>query len=139
MTVGFEISSRVLVVGLGRSGLAAARLAAADGAEVWVTDLRPEAELSDAVAGLPGGVRTFFGSHPDACIDGVELLVVSPGVPADAPLLEGARDRGISVLTEVEFAWLHRPTAPLAAITGSMRFCRTIRIERIASSLAGIG
>ncbi len=117
--MGFEISSRVLVVGLGRSGLAAARLAAADGAEVWVTDLRPEAELSDVVAGLPGGVRTFFGSHPDACIDGVELLVVSPGVPADAPLLEGARNRGLSVLTEVEFAWLHRPVAPLVAVTGS--------------------
>jgi len=117
--VGFEISSRVLVVGLGRSGLAAARLAAADGAEVWVTDLRPEAELLEVVAGLPGGVRTFFGSHPDSCIDGVGLLVVSPGVPADAALLEGARDRGISVLTEVEFAWLHRPTAPLVAITGS--------------------
>ena len=114
-----EISARVLVVGLGRSGLAAARLAAADGAEVWVTDLRPETELSDMAAELPGGVTTFFGSHPDACIDGVELLVVSPGVPADAPLLEGARDRGISVLTEVEFAWLHRPTVPLAAVTGS--------------------
>jgi len=114
-----DTPTRVLVVGLGRSGLAAARLAAADGAEVWVTDLRLEAELSDVVAGLPGGVRTFFGSHPDACIDGVELLVVSPGVPADAPLLEGARERGLSVLTEVEFAWLHRPTAPLAAITGS--------------------
>jgi len=114
----FESPSRVLVVGLGRSGLAAARLAAADGAEVWGTDLRPETELSDVVAELPGGVRTFFGSHPDACVDGVELLVVSPGVPADAPLLEGARDRGLSVLTEVEFAWLHRPTAPLVAVTG---------------------
>jgi UDP-N-acetylmuramoylalanine--D-glutamate ligase len=115
----FDTPSRVLVVGLGRSGLAAARLAAADGAEVWVTDLRPEAELSDVAAELPGGVRTFFGSHPDACIDGVELLVVSPGVPADAPLLEGARDRGLSLLTEVEFAWLHRPAAPLVAVTGS--------------------
>jgi UDP-N-acetylmuramoylalanine--D-glutamate ligase len=114
-----DTPSHVLVVGLGRSGLAAARLAAADGAEVWVTDLRPETELSEVVAELPGGVRTFFGSHPDACVDGVELLVVSPGVPADAPLLEGARDRGVSVLTEVEFAWLHRPTAPLVAVTGS--------------------
>ena len=111
--------SRVLVVGLGRSGLAAARLATADGAEVWVTDLRPESELSDAATKLPRGVHTFFGGHPDACIDGVELVVVSPGVPADASLLESARVRGVSVLTEVEFAWLHRPAAPLAAVTGS--------------------
>jgi len=114
-----EASSRVLVVGLGRSGLAAARLATADGAEVWITDLRPESELLDAAAKLPRGVRTFFGGHPDACIDGVELVVVSPGVPADASLLEGARVRGVSVLTEVEFAWRHRPAAPLAAVTGS--------------------
>jgi len=114
-----EAPSRVLVVGLGRSGLAAARLATADGAEVWITDLRPESELLDAAAKLPRGVRTFFGGHPDACIDGVELVVVSPGVPADASLLEGARVRGVSVLTEVEFAWRHRPAAPLAAVTGS--------------------
>ncbi len=115
----YKAPSRVLVVGLGRSGLAAARLATADGAEVWITDLRPESELLDAAAKLPRGVRTFFGGHPDACIDGVELVVVSPGVPADASLLEGARVRGVSVLTEVEFAWLHRPAAPLAAVTGS--------------------
>ena len=111
--------SRVLVVGLGRSGLAAARLATADGAEVWVTDLRPESELADAAAKLPRGVCTFFGGHPDACIDGVELVVVSPGVPADASLLESARVRGVPVLTEVEFAWRHRPAAPLVAVTGS--------------------
>ncbi len=111
--------SRVLVVGLGRSGLAAARLATADGAEVWVTDLRPESELADAAAKLPRGMCTFFGGHPDACIDGVELVVVSPGVPADASLLESARVRGVPVLTEVEFAWRHRPAAPLVAVTGS--------------------
>jgi UDP-N-acetylmuramoylalanine--D-glutamate ligase len=111
--------SRVLVVGLGRSGLAAARLATADGAEVWVTDLRPESEMADAAAKLPRGVCTFFGGHPDACIDGVELVVVSPGVPADASLLESARVRGVPVLTEVEFAWRHRPAAPLVAVTGS--------------------
>jgi len=50
--VAHENFPRVLVVGLGRSGLAAARLAAADGAEVWVIDRRP-------AAGLPGGSREF--------------------------------------------------------------------------------
>ena len=46
----FEIPPRVLVVGLGSSGLAAARLAAADGSEVWITDLRSEAELATELA-----------------------------------------------------------------------------------------
>jgi len=110
--------SRALVVGLGRSGVAAARLAAADGAAVVVTDRRPRHDLP-ALAELPAEVRAFVGDHPTACLEGVDLVVVSPGVPPRVELLETARDRGIEVLTEVEFAWRHRPSAPLAAVTGS--------------------
>jgi len=117
--VVYEAASRVLVVGLGRSGLAAARLAAADGSEVWVTDLRLERELADHAGELPDGARTFFGGHPETCLDGVELMVVSPGVPPGAPLLAAAVRRGLEIKAEVEFAWLHRPTAPMVAVTGS--------------------
>jgi UDP-N-acetylmuramoylalanine--D-glutamate ligase len=116
--VTYEAASRVLVVGLGRSGLAAARLAAADGSEVWVTDLRLEREMAD-IGELPNGTRTFFGGHPEACLEGVELVVVSPGVPPEMPLLAVARERGLEIRAEVEFAWLHRPSAPLVAVTGS--------------------
>jgi len=108
-----------LVVGLGRSGLAAARLAAADGSEVWVTDLREEAELTDELRNLPSGVTTFLGGHPMACLDGVELVVVSPGVPPASPLLVEAEGRRIPLQSEVEFAWRHRPEARLVAVTGS--------------------
>jgi len=111
--------SRVLVVGLGRSGLAAARLAAADGAEIVVTDRRSEAELAEVLGRLPVGYGSFFGSHPATCLDGVDLVVVSPGVPPTAELLVTARQRGLAVVTEVEFAWLHRKDAPLVAVTGS--------------------
>ncbi|MGD8439036.1 MAG: UDP-N-acetylmuramoyl-L-alanine--D-glutamate ligase [Holophagae bacterium] len=113
------IPSRVLVVGLGRSGVAAARLAAADGAEVVVTDLRQPDELGTALDRLPDGVERALGGHPERCLDGVDLVVVSPGVPPAAPLLVGARSRRLEVVTEVEFAWRHRPDAPLAAVTGS--------------------
>ena len=115
----YRLPSRVLIVGLGRSGTAAARLAAAGGAEVWATDRRPEAELEGAVQALPQGARTFFGGHPEECLEGVGLLVVSPGVAADAPILEAARGRGIELAAEIEFAWRHRKQAPLAAVTGS--------------------
>jgi len=111
--------SRVLVVGLGRSGAAAARLAAADGADVVVTDRRTEAELAGPLELLPAGTRVVAGGHPESCLDGVELVVVSPGVPPIIDLLAAARARGIDLVTEVEFAWRHRPDAPLAAITGS--------------------
>ena len=111
--------SRVLVVGLGRSGVAAARLAAAGGAEVVVTDRRSEAELADVIGKFPTGTGSFLGSHPEACLDGVDLVVVSPGVPPTVDLLVTARQRGLAVITEVEFAWLHRQDAQLVAITGS--------------------
>ena len=109
----------VLVVGLGRSGLAAAHLAAADGVRVRVTDHRPEADLADVAATLPPGVETEFGGHHDGCLDGIGRVIVSPGVAANAPLIAAATARGLEVLSEVEFAWLHRPEAPLVAITGS--------------------
>ncbi len=117
--MGFELASRVLVVGLGRSGLAAARLAAQDGAEVWVTDRRRAAELGEAVQALPPGTRLWDGGHPPEVLDGVGLVIVSPGVPADAPLLDEVRRRRIGLVPELEFAWLHRPETPLVAVTGS--------------------
>jgi UDP-N-acetylmuramoylalanine--D-glutamate ligase len=117
--VVFRAAPRVLVVGLGKSGVAAARLAAADGSEVWLTDLRPESELAAELDQLSGEERTFLGGHPIESLEGVGSVIVSPGVPADAPLLEEARDRDIQVTTEVEFAWFHRPSAPLVAVTGS--------------------
>jgi len=111
--------SRVLVIGLGRSGVAAARLALRDDSEVWVTDLRVERELSSALAELPPQTRRFLGGHPAACLDGVDLVVVSPGVPPSSEILETARRRGVSVCSEVEFAWLHAADRPLVAVTGS--------------------
>ncbi len=114
-----ELPSRVLVVGLGESGVAAAQLAAGLGAEVWATDRRPEGELAAALEALPAGVRTFLGGHPEAALEGVGLVVTSPGVPAELPLLAAARHRGIAVWPEIELAWRCRPEAPLIAVTGS--------------------
>ena len=109
----------VLIVGLGTSGLAAAHLAARDGARVWVTDRRSAVELEAESAALPDGCRAFFGAHPEACLDGVDLVVTSPGVAPDAEILRAARRREIAVVPEVEYAWLHAPAMPMAAITGS--------------------
>lgn len=111
--------SRVLVVGLASSGLAAARLAAADGASVVVNDRRSSDELADRASQLPGEAVRVFGSHPSSCLDGVDLVVVSPGVPRDLELLQDAAERAIPVLSEVEFAWRHRADATLVAVTGS--------------------
>jgi UDP-N-acetylmuramoylalanine--D-glutamate ligase len=110
---------RVLIVGLGRSGLAAARLAARSGARVRVTDRRPASELADQANRLPDGCDTFFGGHPDRCLDDVDLVVASPGVAPDSDILRASRRRGLAIVTELEFAWLHVPGRPTAAVTGS--------------------
>ena len=110
---------RLLIVGLGRSGVAAARLGDRDGAEVWVTDLRHEEELAAEVAQLPPATRRFLGGHPTSGLEGVEQVVTSPGVPPDAEILKAARRRGIEIIPEVEFAWRHAPTTPMVAVTGS--------------------
>ncbi|MCD4749722.1 MAG: UDP-N-acetylmuramoyl-L-alanine--D-glutamate ligase [Thermoanaerobaculales bacterium] len=111
--------SRVLVIGLGSSGVAAAKLAACDGAEVVVTDHRSSTELGEALATLPANTPAFLGAHPESCLADIDLVVLSPGVAADLPLVETARGRGIDILSELEFAWRHRADAPLIAVTGS--------------------
>jgi len=117
--MGWQTPHRVLVVGIARSGCAAAHLAARDGAELLVTDCKPAHELENVRDRLPVGTSTFYGGHPSECLDDVGLVVASPGVSADAPVLVNARSRGIPVLSEIEFAWLHIPAVPLVAVTGS--------------------
>ena len=76
---------RVLVVGLGRSGLAAARLALSKGALVRVADRRDEQELELAGAARDLGARVNAGGHPAELAADADLVVVSPGVPTARP------------------------------------------------------
>src|SRR5262249_58401097 len=76
--------SKVLVVGAGRSGVAAARLAAARGAQVTLTDSRPLEALGGAVAGMPG-VRLELAGHRAATFVSADLIVLSAGVPPALP------------------------------------------------------
>lgn len=105
---GVELNgARVLVVGLARSGFAAAELLARHGALVTATDSRPLA---------PEGL-TFVAQTDDAA-KGHALVVISPGVPIDAPLLENARRDGIPVIAEVELA-SYFLAGPIIGVTGS--------------------
>ena len=111
--------SRVVIVGLGASGLAAARLAAANGAQVTITDQRSGDAVGLIVDALPPATSKVLGGHPLSILDDADLVVLSPGVPPQSQLVLEARRRGLRVLSELEFAWEHRSEASLAAITGS--------------------
>jgi UDP-N-acetylmuramoylalanine--D-glutamate ligase len=108
---------RVVVVGAGRSGVAAANFLSGREVEVLITDSQPEAALP-FVAGLSKRVPRILGAHPDSMLDGADLVVLSPGVPTTLPLLDAARTRDIPIISEIELAFRHLK-GTVIAITGS--------------------
>jgi UDP-N-acetylmuramoylalanine--D-glutamate ligase len=111
--------SHALVVGLGVSGAAAATLLTNQGWQVTVNDRAGEFELADQLGALPPGVRTVLGTHPEKLLDETRLVVVSPGIRWELPLLAEARRRGLPVIAEVELASRSLQGTPIIGITGS--------------------
>ena len=110
---------RVLVVGLGKSGVASALFLKSRGALVTVSDTKPEAELRDEILLLlEHGIAVETGGHGDRTFRGQDLIVVSPGVPFDAAQLVQARSMGEPVIGEVELA-AQFLAGQIVAITGA--------------------
>jgi UDP-N-acetylmuramoylalanine--D-glutamate ligase len=109
----------VVVVGLARSGVAAAEFLARRGASVVATDLKGEGELPEEALSLRRlGVRLDLGGHRPETFAGASMVVVSPGVPWERPELAVAREAGAEVMAEIELAFRHL-RGRLAAITGT--------------------
>src|SRR6202140_301960 len=112
-------NKRVLVVGLGKSGVASALFMKAHGAKVTVSDTKSGDELRNEIPVLlDHGITVETGGHGDRTFRGQDLIVVSPGVPVDAPPLVQARALGETVIGEIELAARFLP-GPIVAITGS--------------------
>jgi UDP-N-acetylmuramoylalanine--D-glutamate ligase len=110
---------RVLVVGLGKSGVASALFLKAHGARVTVSDTKSGDELRNEIPVLlDHGITVETGGHGERTFRGQDLIVVSPGVPVDAPFLAQARAMGEVVIGEIELAARFLP-GPIVAITGS--------------------
>jgi UDP-N-acetylmuramoylalanine--D-glutamate ligase len=112
------MSPRALVVGAGKSGLAVARFLAARGETVRICDTRPEDELRDAIARLPGEAEVIAGGYDERVLEGAGIVYASPGVPWDAPLLEAARAGGMIVSSEIDLFFELCP-APIVGVTGT--------------------
>jgi len=106
MSGGFELRGKhVLVIGLARTGIATARFCAEHGATVTAMDTHGESELGAEVLHLrEEGVQLELGGHPESSLLKQDLVIPSPGVPADAPVLQAARAKGITVWSEIELA-----------------------------------
>ncbi len=120
MKPGIELEGkRVLVVGLARTGIATALFCAARGARVTATDERAETDIAETVAKLrAAGVALELGGHREDTFLAQDLIVPSPGVPANMQNLEAARIAKIPVWSEIEFASRFL-RGRLIAVTGS--------------------
>src|SRR4051794_16090858 len=115
-----------VVVGLARSGVAAALALRECGAEVVATDARA---VDDEVRGrlTAAGVAVRDGEDGVAALDGARTVVKSPGVPQEAPAVVAARERGLDVVGEVELGWRLLPNEFLG-VTGSNGKTTTVEL-----------
>jgi UDP-N-acetylmuramoylalanine--D-glutamate ligase len=112
-------NKRVLVVGLGKSGVASALFLKKHGAIVTVSDTKSGDELRNEIPVLlDHGIAVESGGHGERTFRGQDLIVVSPGVPVNAAPLVQARSAGETVIGEIELAGRFLP-GPIVAITGS--------------------
>ena len=110
---------KVLVVGMARSGVAAAQLLRASGAVVTVNDSKSEEELGQQLSPLEGlNLERRFGCGAMDLLDGKDVLVISPGIPDTAPFVVRAREMGIYVIGELELA-AQLSSGTLVAVTGT--------------------
>jgi UDP-N-acetylmuramoylalanine--D-glutamate ligase len=110
--------SRVVVIGLARTGAAVARALAAEGDNVTVVDRADGEDLRRRAAALPAGVDVRLGGYPEDVAAGADLVSPSPGVPWDAPELEWARSHGVPVRSEMDLVF-ERCRSRLIGITGT--------------------
>lgn len=127
---------RVVVVGAGVAGLGSARASVGQGADVLVSESRPAADLELLHDFQQLGVTIAAGGHEPAHLKGATLVVTSPGVPPDAPVLTWAEGLGIPIWGELELG-AHLCDVPYLAVTGTNG--KTTTTAMIASCLRAGG
>ena len=109
----------ILIVGMGRSGVSAAKLLSAEGAAVTAIDSKSESELQSSIKELrSAGIDIVTASNSLKHLDGRDMVVISPGVPFEHLMVIEARKRGIKVIGELEVAYQYCKI-PLIAVTGT--------------------
>jgi UDP-N-acetylmuramoylalanine--D-glutamate ligase len=125
---------RFLVIGMGVAGSAAARVLAEEGGIVRVTEERTDVDTADLQA---LGVEVRTGGHRPEDLDGVQIVVPSPGVPERAPILEWAAERGIPVWSELDIG-ARLCSAPFVAVTGTNGKSTTTKLVAEMMRSAGL-
>lgn len=111
---------KVLVLGLSKSGIAAAKYLNRHGADVYITESREREEKDTAVIEelAKSGIRIEMGSHSDEFIKDSYIAVTSPGIPPTSEIMQRLKDENIQVISEIELAYT-QTAKPFVAITGT--------------------
>ena len=98
---------KVMVLGMARSGITCAKLLMLRGAQVYICDTRKEEDFKGALDDLKaGGVNFVLGeNHPEEKLQGMDALIVSPGIPLTHPVFAAAKELGVEVMGEIEYAY----------------------------------
>ncbi len=126
---------RALVLGLAVTGEAAALALAARGVEVVVNDRSSGADPG-RLAGT--GVELVLGTEDASVLEGVDVVVKSPGVPPRSPVVQSARSRGIPVWSEIELGWRLLPGNPVLGVTGTKGKTTTVRLLGAMFAAGGV-
>ncbi|MBA7668378.1 UDP-N-acetylmuramoylalanine--D-glutamate ligase [subsurface metagenome] len=111
---------KVLVLGMGISGTGMVDLLERQGAKVVVGEIKNAAQMQVKAKELEGrGIKVHLGPHPLHLLDHQDLIIPSPGISLDIPLLQRAKDKGISIIGELELASRFIKDTSLVAITGT--------------------
>jgi UDP-N-acetylmuramoylalanine--D-glutamate ligase len=133
--------AKVVIVGLGRSGIAAARLFAERGDTVFITEIKRDKDTRASLErlvkeGILQKQNAETGSHTKIFIEGADLMVLSPGVRKDSLAIKMAEERTIPIISELEAAYSMCP-APIIAVTGTSG--KTTVTTLIGEMLRGAG
>ncbi len=139
MAQGLDVNGkRVLVVGLGKSGVASALFLHERGGRITVSDSKSEDQLAGEIPMLlDKGIAVETGTHSERSFRDKDLIVVSPGVPVDVPQLTHARELGVPVIGEIELA-SRLLKGKIIAITGSNGKTTTTALTGEVISWGGI-
>lgn len=118
--------SKVLVLGLARSGMAVANLLLTSGIEVTVND-RNEDKTEQIENLIRNGAEVILGSHPASILDGIQLIIKSPGIPYDHQLIKLALNMDLPIITDIELIQ-YVFSGPIIGITGSNGKTTTTRL-----------
>ena len=112
------MEEKVLVLGLSKSGISAAKLAKNLGYNVYLTEGKKEVNQEQVKELELLGIKIEYGSHSDEFINGASLVIASPGIPPKSEIFKRIQDKNIPIISEVEFAY-RNTKAPFVAITGT--------------------